>query len=104
MLYTRRLTFTAYTPSELSYKQAFLWNALLRNFDVGLAFGISKPGANTSRNERTNERRYLGERVKFTGDAADAPIPHFAQIKASLVDPPHHPQHLSFDSWKKVYR
>eukprot|EP00904_Undaria_pinnatifida_P013562 jgi/Undpi1/9336/HiC_scaffold_26.g11794.m1 len=54
--------------------------------------------------EVSSEERYLGERVKFTGDAADAPIPHFAQIKASLVDPPHHPQHLSFDSWKKVYR
>lgn len=51
--------------------------------------------------------RYLGEEtsgVTFSGDVADAPIPHFAKIKASLVDPPRHPAHLSFESWRKVYR
>ncbi len=42
--------------------------------------------------------------VTFSGDVADAPISHFAKIKASLVDPPHHPAHLSFESWTKVYR
>lgn len=48
--------------------------------------------------------RYLSDQVKFTGDVAGAPIPQLAKIKASLVDPPHHPQHLSFESWRKVYR
>ena len=51
--------------------------------------------------------RYLNDEANgyiFSGDVADAPMSHFAKIKASLVDPPHHPAHLSFESWRKVYR
>lgn len=48
--------------------------------------------------------RYLAEEVTITGDVADAPIAHFAKIKASLVEPPRHPAHMSFESWRKVYR
>ncbi|CAB1118817.1 unnamed protein product [Ectocarpus sp. CCAP 1310/34] len=46
----------------------------------------------------------LTEEVTITGDVADAPIAHFAKIKASLVEPPRHPAHMSFESWRKVYR
>lgn len=48
--------------------------------------------------------RELSKEVKLVGDAAEAPISDFTNIKASLVEPPHHPSHLSFESWKKVYR
>lgn len=46
----------------------------------------------------------LEKDVKVTGDVADAPIPAFIRIEASLVDPPQHPHHISLESWKKVYR
>lgn len=52
----------------------------------------------------SNLSRYLQGHVKFNGDVADATIPQFAKIKASLVEPPHHPQHLSFESWKNIFR
>lgn len=53
---------------------------------------------------KKTKHRELDEDVKITGDVADAPISDFYKIKAYLVDPPHHPRHLSFESWNKVYR
>eukprot|EP00903_Cladosiphon_okamuranus_P017842 g16420.t1 len=88
----------------------FLWVSRvtsLKNKEESVRNRVQASLQRSLEEEIAAEDQYLIEEpggVNFSGDVADAPILHFAKIKASLVEPPHHPAHLSFESWRKVYR
>ncbi|CBN79673.1 hypothetical protein Esi_0322_0013 [Ectocarpus siliculosus] len=97
----------ANTASEEGTDERFLWTTRvtrLKNKEQSVRGKVQASLQRGLEEEIASEDRYLTEEVTITGDVADAPIAHFAKIKASLVEPPRHPAHMSFESWRKVYR
>ncbi|CAN0071015.1 unnamed protein product, partial [Ectocarpus sp. 12 AP-2014] len=97
----------ANTASEEATDEKFLWTTRvtgLKNKEQSVRGKVQASLQRGLEEEIASEDRYLTEEVTITGDVADAPIAHFAKIKASLVEPPRHPAHMSFESWRKVYR
>ncbi|CAM9663007.1 unnamed protein product [Ectocarpus sp. 4 AP-2014] len=97
----------ANTASEEDTDEKFLWTTRvtrLKNKEQSVRGKVQASLQRGLEEEIASEDKYLTEEVTITGDVADAPIAHFAKIKASLVEPPRYPAHMSFESWRKVYR